>query len=65
VELPSSQSLTLEELSQAWQVLSSLNDGLEEYELPSNLQHLSDWDWNLLGMLLNREMWLRKNNPLH
>jgi len=65
-----SQSLSPEEVSQAWQYLVSLPQPSEFFQqeeppLPSNLRHLSDADWFLLGNLLNRELHLKSQQPLH
>ena len=63
-----SPDLSPEQVSQAWQYLSSLQPpsslNPEHPPPPENLQHLSDADWFLLSNLLLREMYLKERSPL-
>jgi hypothetical protein len=64
------ESLTSEEVSQAWEYLVSLpaptwyNPEPEFPPPPEHLQHLTDSDWHLLDNLLARELKLRELHPL-
>ena len=65
-----SQSLSPEQVSQAWEFLANLqpptflNPEPEFPEPPPHLSHLSDADWYLLDNLLARELKLKEQSPL-
>jgi hypothetical protein len=64
------ESLTSEEVSQAWEYLVSLpeptwyNPEPEFPPPPEHLKHLTDSDWHLLDNLLARELHLKERSPL-
>lgn len=60
------QSLSLEEISEAWDYLARLpSPDLPQPLLPPHLKALSPLDWHLLHQLLQQELRERANNPLH
>ena len=65
-----SHEMSPEQVSQAWEVLvslqvpSELNPQPEYPNPPEHLQHLSDADWYLLDSLLARELLLKQCSPL-
>ena len=68
VPFPSLLSLTLPQISEAWEFLASLPDDegvLVEFCPPPHLQHLTSMEWQVLSNLLSREMSLRHVSPLH
>jgi hypothetical protein len=65
-----SQSLSPEQVSQAWEFLVSLPPDHPQIHLalpdpPENLRHLSAADWLLLDNLLARELNLKEHSPVH
>ena len=62
-----SESISPEQVSQAWAYLSSLPESPLQPQppLPENLKHLSDADWHLLDSLLMRELNLKLTSQLH
>ena len=66
LQLPSNESLTLVELSQAWEFLSQWEQSQsEELNPPLRLQKLSFLDWHVLKLMLESELEARKCEPLH
>lgn len=65
VQLPSKESLTLEELSQAWKFLSDLQSQPFLPLLPSNLKRLQPEDWEAVGYLLHRELEHKQHRQVH
>ena len=65
LQLPSKESLTLEELSQAWKFLSDLHNHPFLPLLPPNLQRLHPEDWEAVGYLLHRELEYKRHLQVH
>ena len=66
VVLPSNRSLTLAELSQAWEYLESLPQyPLGEWNPPSNLKELSLLDWEVVSHLLLEEFHQKSESEVH
>jgi hypothetical protein len=66
VNLPSKESLTLEELEQAWEFLGHLLQRPNHpVEPPHHLRHLELEDWVLLHALLDRELEMKAHQGVH
>lgn len=57
-------SLSLEDVSLAWEFLVESAQSEDRLLPPPNLRHLSMQEWHLLSFLLNRELELKDRNPL-
>ena len=59
------QSLNNAQLEQAWGYLASLTTSEWTPPPPEGLEHLSELEWFLLDQLLQQQMWLRAQSPVH